>query len=51
MDEEDELTGPAEPYEPPAVIYEGRMATRAGTPPTGCPPDEEPCFDAELLFP
>jgi hypothetical protein len=34
MDEDSE---PVEPYAPPAVIYEGQMKTRAGTPPTGCP--------------
>lgn len=29
-----------QPYEPPAIIYEGELTTRAGSPPIGAPNSE-----------
>lgn len=38
-------------YEAPAVIYEGRLTTRAGTKPGSSPFDFDPAgFDPSLLF-
>lgn len=36
------------PYEPPAIIYEGELTTRAGSRPTGAPLDFE--VDPAKLF-
>lgn len=39
------------PYEAPAVIYEGKVTTRAGTGPGANPLDFDPAgFDPSLLF-
>jgi hypothetical protein len=38
-------------YEAPAVVYEGKLTTRAGTPPRGTAFDFDPAgFDPNLLF-
>lgn len=37
-------------YEPPAIIYEGIISTRAGTPALGLAPDQGPGINPEDLF-
>jgi hypothetical protein len=47
MDDQDDEGQGRQQYEAPAVIYEGKIKTRAGTPPTGCALG---AFDPSLLF-